>query len=371
MEEFSTPSYHLGIRDLKWRVEARGFVPVDVQFRLSREPLLQLLSEEIYHHDEYVFLRELIQNAIDAIELRRILLRRHGVPSFEGIITLEVERLDGGSAVVRCRDNGVGMSMRIVQRFFSQVGQSFYQTDEFRRAAGPAEPIARFGVGILSCFRVADDLTIETRADPYFQREAKGLRIRIPGPRNRFRVEEVADDRMKVGTTIEVRVSEVRRRLSGALTPETPLKVWKYVSQVAAFSPYDIVVAENNVERTVGSGEGISAGGAATPVVAQHVAYPWARVFPANHVSGVRQLFRCLAIDIRRDLKLHGYRGVVFGLLPREGPISYATISVTSCPAVRGLLLPWVALPWASTRFTIATKEMTMTVLCQALMPKA
>ena len=78
--------------------------------------MINLLSDEIYRGDHYVFLRELLQNSIDAIRLRQALhhSKKTGV-TFEGAIHVKVEHQTDGRATVSWTDNGCGMSAFIVR----------------------------------------------------------------------------------------------------------------------------------------------------------------------------------------------------------------------------------------------------------------
>jgi hypothetical protein len=57
-----------------------------------------------------------------------------------------------------------------IRRFFATVGRSYYQSPDFhaeqaalkRDGAGRVSPISQFGIGILSCFMVAERMTVRT-----------------------------------------------------------------------------------------------------------------------------------------------------------------------------------------------------------------
>ena len=55
--------------------------------------------------------------------------------------------------VLIVEDFGIGMDQEIIQKFFLQIGRSYYITDEFRRLF-KFNPTSRFGVGFLSVFAV-------------------------------------------------------------------------------------------------------------------------------------------------------------------------------------------------------------------------
>ena len=64
------PQYQPRLIYLDWKVEPKGFEPITVRFEFERQAMINVLSDEIYRGDHYVFLRELLQNSIDAIRRR-------------------------------------------------------------------------------------------------------------------------------------------------------------------------------------------------------------------------------------------------------------------------------------------------------------
>ena len=64
-------------------------------------------------------------------------------------------------------DNGTGMNQEIIDKYYSKIGSSYYKSHDFfdLQAISDLEfkPISRFGIGILSCFMVADSMEVETK----------------------------------------------------------------------------------------------------------------------------------------------------------------------------------------------------------------
>src|SRR5262249_46312407 len=61
------PRHRLDLRKLEWRVVAEGFRPINIRFEFDRRRMFEILADEIYQGDSHIFLRELLQNSIDAI----------------------------------------------------------------------------------------------------------------------------------------------------------------------------------------------------------------------------------------------------------------------------------------------------------------
>jgi hypothetical protein len=111
----------------------------------------------------YVALREMIQNARDAIVARRKIDSNFG----GGTIKIRVSQKEA-TWILEVEDNGVGMSERTMTGPLLDFGTSFWATnlvqDEFPglRASG-FKPIGQYGIGFYSIFMISDDVNILSR----------------------------------------------------------------------------------------------------------------------------------------------------------------------------------------------------------------
>lgn len=121
-------------------------------FQVNLGGMLDVLSNHLYKSPD-VFLRELLQNGVDAITLRE----KEQPKWCNGRITIQVE--PGQS--LRFRDNGAGLSEEGIHRFLAVIGQS--SKTELVNGQLPEDYIGRFGIGLLSCFMVSDSIVIHTR----------------------------------------------------------------------------------------------------------------------------------------------------------------------------------------------------------------
>ena len=138
----------------------------------------------------------MLQNSLDALELRdlRLQLKAKGGKPFAPVDSLDGHELaatlswgeQDGTQFLRVEDNGTGMTLQTIERYFTQIGKSFYKSPDF--SAEQAEllrhrlistPISQFGIGILSCFMIADRLSVRT--NPGGGQEATDLEISGPG----------------------------------------------------------------------------------------------------------------------------------------------------------------------------------------------
>lgn len=139
------------------RITSSGYKSGQYRLTLDQDQVMQLFTGENLYDDPAVFVRELIQNAIDAVRTRKQLDRE--LPSgWEGQINIRCWMDEEGYHWFRIEDNGIGMTEEIIRNYFLKVGCSYYNSDEFAqaklrcRADSDYTPISRFGIGILSCF---------------------------------------------------------------------------------------------------------------------------------------------------------------------------------------------------------------------------
>lgn len=129
--------------------------------------LLPLLTGDNLYSQKEVFIRELVQNSIDATLLRKKLEPRK---DFCTDINIELgEEKRGGKMVkfFRITDNGVGMSSFTIERYFTSIGRSFYVSEEFKELKEKEgikyNAISNFGIGFLSSFMVTTEILVRTK----------------------------------------------------------------------------------------------------------------------------------------------------------------------------------------------------------------
>jgi HSP90 family molecular chaperone len=190
---------------------------------LDKEAVLDRLIHDVYD-DPLAFIRELVQNALDAMRCRMYAdLMAEGIdpPEYPTQVDeprrrrypleLRIEHRDvvndlsgeqQRQQVLVVEDCGIGMDKDVIERFFLQIGRSYYTTEEFRRAFRFV-PTSRFGVGFLSVFAVSDYVAVETYMP---ERSPAPLRLVLTGPRNYLLTEK--GSRRGPGTKIEVALRE-------------------------------------------------------------------------------------------------------------------------------------------------------------------
>ncbi len=122
-------------------------------FKVDLKGIIRLLSDNLYSSDK-VFLRELLQNAVDAIDARKKADKAY----MEGKITVTYQRTRGG-AQLTFADNGIGLTKEEIHSFLSVIGQSSKREGTVRNSF-----IGQFGIGLLSCFLVTNEIKVLTRS---------------------------------------------------------------------------------------------------------------------------------------------------------------------------------------------------------------
>ncbi|MFY1615239.1 HSP90 family protein [Micromonospora sp. WMMD736] len=123
-------------------------------FHVDLRGIVDLLSHHLYASPR-VYVRELMQNAVDAITARRV-----GDPDAVGAIRIYPPE-STGDGTLRVEDTGVGLTEAQVHELLATIGRSSKRDDlGFARH----EFLGQFGIGLLSCFLVADEIRVSTRA---------------------------------------------------------------------------------------------------------------------------------------------------------------------------------------------------------------
>ncbi|MDN3442870.1 HSP90 family protein [Microbacterium sp. APC 3901] len=156
------------------------------QFQVDLRGVVDLLSRHIYSSPR-VYLRELLQNARDAITARREVDGKGG--------SIRITALTDTSGEFVLRDDGVGLSAAEVGDLLATVGRSS-KRDIFDLPR--SDYLGQFGIGLLSCFMVADSIVIRSRS------ARGGSAVEWTGSADgTFRVVEIDDD-LPIGTSVHL-----------------------------------------------------------------------------------------------------------------------------------------------------------------------
>jgi molecular chaperone HtpG len=129
---------------------------MDYRFQVNLGGIIDLLSHHIYSSPQ-VFIRELLQNSVDAITARL-----HVEPHHRGEVRIELpERNDSSTPSLIFRDNGIGLTEEEIHLFLATIGQTSKRDD---LSESRTDFIGQFGIGLLSCFVVSEEISVVTRS---------------------------------------------------------------------------------------------------------------------------------------------------------------------------------------------------------------
>lgn len=169
-----TDKYRLSLNQCVNRAQvtsdATVFIPDrKIKFTLDQSKILTLLMGVQLYKDKYLCLRELYQNSLDAckcMQAQNLLEGRQ--EDFKIEFGSGNDTYQGKSCkYIYCIDNGTGMTKDIVKNYLLKIGNSYYKSRDFNQLntnwMNSIKPTSQFGIGILSCFMIADRIQILTK----------------------------------------------------------------------------------------------------------------------------------------------------------------------------------------------------------------
>nr|WP_302850451.1 molecular chaperone HtpG [Pedobacter mucosus] len=129
---------------------------------IHTENIFPIIKKFLYSDNE-IFLRELVSNAVDAVQKIK---RLSSLGQFNGEIgqPLVQVALDKEAKTITISDNGLGMTAEEIKKYINQVafsGASEF-VEKFKDAKDANEIIGKFGLGFYSAFMVSDLVEIQT-----------------------------------------------------------------------------------------------------------------------------------------------------------------------------------------------------------------
>jgi hypothetical protein len=167
------------------------FGTTDLRFEISQEKAFDIIEGSNVYKEKYIFVREFVQNAIDAVKIQMWRDLKHGVhiefrnkpiselsrlmpfeipPNvFECyVVSVKIETLSSVQTKVTISDNGTGISIETL-KMMCKAGDSYATrkalTREIREMPPWLRPTGGFGIGLQSAFLVTDTFEIQTNSD--------------------------------------------------------------------------------------------------------------------------------------------------------------------------------------------------------------
>ncbi|MFC8508983.1 HSP90 family protein [Streptomyces sp. NPDC057411] len=260
-------------------------------FQVDLRGLVDLLSHHLYSSPR-VYLRELLQNAVDALTARRAL-----DPDAPARV-----RIHADGTTLRITDTGIGLTATDVHTLLATIGRSSKRDGAHGLETARAEFLGQFGIGLLACFVVAEEIRVVSRSARTPTAPPVEWRAHDDGSYTVTTLDPTAHP--EPGTTVHL---TARPGTADWLTHDRALALARHYGSLL---PHDIRVGEETVTE---------------------LPAPWERTYPsaaarrvalAAHCQG---LFGFAPLDaIELDLPLAGVRGVAYVLPSAVSPAQRA-----------------------------------------------
>ena len=240
-------------------VQTDGWLPINATIHVTDLPrvIKSVGGEELYGKYPEVALRELIQNASDAVCARRIYEDRQ---VDYGAIHVSLTKSSDGSHWLEIQDNGVGMSQFVLTNFLLDFGRSFWGSSEMQREfpgllSSGIKQIGKYGIGFFSVFILSEHVQVITcrsnsaAKDTLVLEFSRGLKGR-PILREADNSEQLIDGGTKVRLRLQVDPSHSEGLLYD-LYRKAPRKLSDICSELCPALEVDLYVEEDGVSQQV------------------------------------------------------------------------------------------------------------------------
>ena len=236
------------------KYDSEVFIPDEkMKFTLNQSKILNLLMGVQLYKDKFACLREVYQNALDT---SKCLLAYNKTKGISEKISIEFgvgeEILEGRNRkYIYCLDHGLGMDKYIVENYLLHIGNSYYKSRDFDAKNTDwkfdVKPTSQFGIGILSCYMIADKLGVTSI---YYENQ-KELSFVLSGISERFyyKVPQISDkDKIGThGTLIKLFLKDSYAKIINAdYIPKMPLFLMERNDKDIALLD-DVVKVKNNL----------------------------------------------------------------------------------------------------------------------------
>lgn len=241
---FPTP-YQLNIRPtIKRCIIPHGFSSDLLKFKLDYNSIIKLLMGEKIYGNKRDGLRELLQNSIDAVKLMNNIYvdtAEYGTNAYFPEIRVIVKKSNNSFEI---RDNGTGMSQEILERYFFNIGNSYYTSEEFSEYNYKYEPIGHFGIGFLACFMLSSNVKLETKY--YKDRDALQLIFNKNSPYITKLEEQNQETSLQHGTRIILKYDEIIPYIF-----ENNEDIIDYLKKLLIIDGYKLYFIDQDIKKTL------------------------------------------------------------------------------------------------------------------------
>ena len=232
-------------KDIKPRPNTYEYI--DGAFRPDTGKLLQLLSGTELYGSPLPAIRELLQNAFDAVReeiaYKRLQRKDPADPDLETMlgelhsVELSIEEREDG-AWLSCDDDGIGMTKSIIRDYLLVSGNSKRRDvlaleRRCKESGFLLGRTGRFGIGVLSYFMLSDRIVIETkRSDADNGLDHTAWLFQTEGAGSFGELKQTI--RKRPGTTVHL---HLRKEVVGESLPTWCAQVERYLKNVLSYLP--------------------------------------------------------------------------------------------------------------------------------------
>lgn len=156
--------YHILLNtEVKNKIEPIGYTIPDLKLNMDYHAVTNLLMGEAIYGSKDLGLRELLQNSIDAIIVKKDMFEIKNLSQKDTYTPMIEINIDEENNKFIIKDNGMGMNEYIIKNYFLNVGKSYYKSKDFLNYKHNYSPIGNFGIGFLSCFMLSDEVQVITK----------------------------------------------------------------------------------------------------------------------------------------------------------------------------------------------------------------
>ncbi|WP_161495075.1 ATP-binding protein [Caulobacter sp. BP25] len=207
-------------RSLSKHIRVDGWRPVDTEVKVSDPVHLAetLGGHHLYGRDTLAPVRELLQNAADAVRARRKLEGRER--DWGSIrVTIEPDPPGSESGWLHVDDNGIGMTERVLCGPLIDFGKSIWNSSLLREEFPGLQrsgmvPIGKFGIGFFSIFELGKIVKVISRHFEGAVSDAKVLDFRALNARPILRPARPGELPKDFSTRVSVRISNVDEKFA-------------------------------------------------------------------------------------------------------------------------------------------------------------
>ncbi|WP_088894401.1 molecular chaperone HtpG [Leptolyngbya ohadii] len=203
---------------------------------IHTENIFPIIKKWLYS-DHEIFLRELISNAVDAIQKMRMVARSGEFSGEMGEPQITIA-IDKDNNKLSISDNGIGMTADEVKQYINQV--AFSSAEEFvqkYKDSSDQSIIGHFGLGFYSSFMVATRVEIDTLS---YKEGAQPVHWSCDGS-TQFELSE--SDRQAQGTTVTLTLMEEEKEYL------EPHRIKQLVKTYCDFMPFPIMLDGEQINK--------------------------------------------------------------------------------------------------------------------------